>query len=229
VKRSGSNTGVSTRPGRPWAAAGLAALALGVAGCSTLNPATIATPYQAADGTSATIPGAGIKLNNFLVVSEAKGEPGQVVGAVTNPTSRPVLITMQTDLGETGQPAQTQIRVPANGITQVGPSGTQVLVSDTPVEPGSLMGISANYETDGGISLSVPVVLPTDYYASYTVGATPSESSSAEPTDSPSQEPTAESSVATEPTKGPDSTGEPDDDTGATPNPGGNPGSTSTR
>lgn len=152
-------------------------LAAGLSACSTTSPAVISTPYQAADGASATIPGSAIKLNNFLVVSSAKGAPGQVVGAVVNQGNEPVVVTMQTDLGATSQFSQTQIKVRAHSITQVGPSGTEVTLPDTPVEPGALMQISANYQPKGGVSLTVPVVLPSGYYAGYTVAPTTAQHS----------------------------------------------------
>ena len=87
-------------------------------------------------------------------------KPGQVVGAVVNQGNDPVVVTMQTDLGASAQFSQTRVKVPAHGITQVGPSGTEVPLADTPVEPGALMQISANYQPTGGVSLTVPVVLP---------------------------------------------------------------------
>ena len=186
MKRSG----VHIRRARPAAAAATLALGLGagLSACSTTSPAVIQTPYQAADGTDASIPGSAIKLSNFLVVSPAKGQPGQVIGAVVNQGSDPVVVTMQTDLGASAQFAQTRIKVPAHGIAQVGPSGTEVPLSDTPVEPGALMQISANYQPTGGVSLTVPVVLPSGYYAGYTVAPTtsaPESSSSPEASPAP--------------------------------------------
>jgi hypothetical protein len=176
VKRSGVH---AYRRFAAVSAAGTA-LTLGLAGCSATSPATTTIPYEAADGASATIPGAGIKLRNFLVVSSAKGAPGQVVGAVINPTNRTVVVTMQTELGPTAQPTQTRIRVAARSLATVGPTGTEVAIADTPVAPGALMSISAAYAADGGITLDVPVLPPTGFYASYTPAPT-----TAAPTDAP--------------------------------------------
>lgn len=169
-------------------------LTVALAGCSTTSPATITTPYAAADGTSATIPGSGIKLNNFVVVSPGKGQPGQLIGAVVNGTDRPVTVTMQAELGATSQFSQTRISVRAHDITQVGPSGTPITITDTPAAPGALMKISANYRSAGSVSLTVPVVLPSGYYAGYTVAPTteaPSPSSADEVSPSGTAEPTS--------------------------------------
>jgi hypothetical protein len=179
---------VTARRARAAALASAAALTLVLAGCSTQSPATITTPYPAADGMSATIPGTGIKLNNFLVVSPAKGSPGQLIGAVVNESSKPVVVTMQTDVGQTQQFTQTTINVPAHGITPVGPSGTELTLADTPVPPGALISISANYQPAGGIIWKVPVVPPTGIYASYTVAPT---TAPATPTSSPGSSPDA--------------------------------------
>ena len=167
-----NRSGAHAHRRRAVAVSAAATLTLGLAGCSTFSPATITTPYPAADGSSVSIADSGVKLRNFLVVSAAKGGPGQVIGAVVNETARPVVVTMQTDLGPTGQPSQTTIKVRAHGITQVGPEGTPVSISDTPAAPGALMSISANYEPAGGITLTVPVFAPSGVYASYTAAPT---------------------------------------------------------
>ena len=81
-----------------------AGLVLALAGCSGTNPATIATPFDPAEGRNAQIGGepgngggdgnyqgnGGIKLRNFLIVSQGNGQPGVVVGAVSNDTGQPV-------------------------------------------------------------------------------------------------------------------------------------------
>jgi hypothetical protein len=190
-----------------------AALILGLAGCSTMSPATTTLPYDAADGTSGVIPGSTIKLRNFVVVSAAKGAPGQVVGAVANSGGRPVVVTMQTALGETGQPTVTRIRVPAHGLTAIGPSGTEIAISDTPVEPGALMSISANSASNGGITLTVPVFPPSSYYSSFTPAPTtdapsPTDTADADPEATPdaSASPASSKKPAKTPTATPTST-----------------------
>ncbi len=190
---------VHARRGQAAAAAAAGALTLALAGCSTFSPATISTPYQAADGTTAAIPDSQIKLVNFLVVSAAKGEPGQVLGAVVNEGDAPAVVAIQTDLGASAQFSQAQVKVRGHGITQVGPSGTEVTVSDTPAEPGALMTISAQDQRSGGVSLTVPVVAPSGYYSSYTVVPTtepaPGESGT------PGESETSTGSVSPEGTK----------------------------
>ncbi len=190
---------------RATAAAGNSCLALllalglsaGLSACSTRSPATIVTPYPAADGTSGSIPDSGIKLNNFLVVSAAKGAPGQLIGAVVNEGDQPVTVTMQAQLGASSPFAQTPIEVRAHGIAQVGPSGTEVTLPDTPVGPGALMEISGHSDAAGGVTLTVPVVPPSGYYSSYTVAPTPDATGAGEssPGDTSTQAPSGDSTA----------------------------------
>ena len=123
---------------------GLAAAgaALALAGCSAMNPATIATPFDPADGRNAQIGGepgngggegnyqgnGGIKLRNFLIVSQGNGQPGVVVGAVSNDTGQPVRVSLtlgsSSGSGQAQELGSTTVALPPGGFVQFGsPAG----------------------------------------------------------------------------------------------------------
>ena len=131
---------VRIAPLRVGLAAACAALAL--ASCSTMNPATIATPFDPADGRNAQIGGepgngggegnyqgnGGIKLRNFLIVSQGNGQPGVVVGAVSNDTGQPVRVSLtlgsSSGSGQAQELGSTTISLPPGGFVQLGnPAG----------------------------------------------------------------------------------------------------------
>jgi hypothetical protein len=90
--------------------AGVAAagVLLALAGCSVTNPATIATPFDPANGSNGQIDGepgtgggdgnylgnGGIKLRNFLIVSSGGQAAGVVVGAISNDTDKPAQVSL---------------------------------------------------------------------------------------------------------------------------------------
>jgi hypothetical protein len=83
---------------RARVAAALAGLALGLAGCSVTSPPDVLKVTDPGDGRSAAIGGdagnGGVKLRNFLVVSDGSGKPGTLVGAVSNETNGNVQVTL---------------------------------------------------------------------------------------------------------------------------------------
>lgn len=114
-----------------------AGVLLALAGCSVTNPATIATPFDPADGQNAQIggePGAGgeagnyqgnggIKLRDFLVVSSGGQAPGVVVGAVSNDTGKPVQLTLTVANPSSGQPQElgtTTVNLQPGEFVQLG-------------------------------------------------------------------------------------------------------------
>jgi hypothetical protein len=205
-----------------------AAVGLALAGCSVTNPATIATPFNAGEGGSAQLGGepgtgggdgnyqgnGGIKLRNFLVVSQGKDKPGVVVGGISNDTDQPatVQLTLAAE-GSDGSPqplGQTSVQVKPGEFVQFGnpaglsgsasPGSTQAdattpaaayawfQVPTVPVIPGSIISMDARTSSLGGTSFNVPVYPAVEYYASLTptTSASPSSSATLSPTGSPS-------------------------------------------
>lgn len=201
-----------------------AGVAVALAGCSVTNPATIATPFNPGDGGSAQIGGepgnggsaghyqgnGGIKLRNFLVVSQDMNKPGVIVGTISNDTTQPATVQLQLAVeGSDGQPqslGETSVQVepgkfvqfgnPAGASGSASPSDTQAgtasaggpyawfQVPTVPVIPGSIITMNARTSTLGGTSFNVPVYPAVEYYASLT--PTNSPSATVSPTGSPS-------------------------------------------
>jgi hypothetical protein len=167
---------------RPAAVAGfaisLAGVAVLAAGCSLAAPTPTVTPYPASDGTNAQLVSAGgatVSFRNFLLVSAAKGKPGVLVGAVTTDSADPVEIRLQV-LDASGQNplGQTSFTAKPAALAQVGPGGTVSLqISNVPSGPGTVLRVRAATPA-GGTDFNLPVLAPTNAYASITASSSSS-------------------------------------------------------
>lgn len=159
---------ISRRPAVATLALGLAALATVVSGCSYASPAVITTPYAASDGTNAEL--GAIKFRNFLIVSEAKGKPGVVVGALTTDGAEPVAVQLSVLGTAGGSPlAQATAMARPGQLTGIGSGGDAVRlqIENVPVLPGAVLTLHAQTPA-GGTEFSLPVVLPTNEYTTLT-------------------------------------------------------------
>jgi hypothetical protein len=210
-----------------------------LAGCSVTNPATIATPFDAAEGRNAQLGGepgnggsdgnfqgnGGVKLRNFLVVSEGGNQPGVVVGVISNDTGQPAQLTLT--LGNAGASGQTTplgsttVTVPPGGVVQLGnplaasgsagPSGSATAVptagssapgqvwfqvSNVSQPAGSFLQLVARDPQLGSVNMNLPIQLPLDEYASLTpTPPAPSATATGSPTGSPQPTPSASGSA----------------------------------
>jgi cell division septation protein DedD len=122
----------SRRVVRVRVAAALAGLSLALAGCVMTNPPDVLRVTDPGDGRSGQIGGSdvnsGVKLRNFLVVSEGENKPGTLVGAISNQTGKPTKVTLTiVQTGQDGQPepvGTTSVDVAAGEYVQFGdPAG----------------------------------------------------------------------------------------------------------
>jgi hypothetical protein len=163
---------------------GFAVAAL-AAGCSATNPATIATPYTASDGTNADLTDAAsgetVRLRNFLLVAAAKGATGVVAGAVANDGSAPVSVRITVvDVSDPAQPrslGQATVEVAPGELAQIGPAGTTLDVPGVPVAPGQTLSVTASTSA-GSAQFTLPVLAPVNEYATLTPTTTPAPQSS---------------------------------------------------
>jgi hypothetical protein len=118
--------------------AAAAGVALALAGCSATNPATIATPFDPADGRNAQLGGepgngggdgnyqgnGGVKLRNFLLVSQGGDQAGVVVGAISNDTGRAARLALSVVTADSSGQAQelgsTTVNLPPGAFVQLG-------------------------------------------------------------------------------------------------------------
>jgi hypothetical protein len=166
------------------------ALAVGLVGCSAFSPATIATPYAAADGANGALTnaadGSTVELRNMLIVAGTSAGSGLVVGTVANSGQSPVQVEISLQQSGNGTaPAPTRIAVPANGAVQLGPAPAQVVLAGVPAA-GGVAALTAQTTSGGTVDLTVPVMAPLGFYATFTppAGVTPLPGA---PTPSPTQ------------------------------------------
>lgn len=137
------------------AVAGLAA-ALTLTGCSATNQMTTEKEYNASDGVGGHV--GDIRAINFLVASEAKGDPGALLGALANSGHDDETVTVS--LGTDGQ----RVRVPAGQTVLLGAPGGNADADETivfptvPQPPGAVVTVTVATQNAGSINLEVPIV-----------------------------------------------------------------------
>ncbi len=127
--------------------------------------------YDPADGVSTQI--GTLHLNNVLVVSNAKGGPGNVLGMAVNGSGQPAQVSVSTlEAGQSGA-AGPQITVPANSTAQLSPATDKALtLPSIDVPPGA--AVQLLIRTGGGQAvLDVPVLPASGVYEKLGPGGVP--------------------------------------------------------
>jgi hypothetical protein len=157
----------------------LTAAAIGVslltAGCGYITPQQTSHQYSASDGIRADL--GPLQLRNILIVSKGENEPGRLIGAVYNSSSKDVKLTVNGAKG-----SQTEVPVKANSYTLLNENTDQAILSTTGGKPGSMVDLKI---TENGTNVSNTVKVPVldatlkeykDYVPSASPSATPSSS-----------------------------------------------------
>ena len=136
---------------KPVRIAAAAALVAALTGCSITNPIQTQVLYAASDGARITL-GESIEAENFLLLTEAEGEPGALIGAVTNRGDAEAEVLI--DIDGAGRHVVT---VPAGDSIRL--VGDDVLRFDA-VEtmPGATAPITISTGAEGAVSATVPVL-----------------------------------------------------------------------
>ncbi|WP_307282016.1 hypothetical protein [Arthrobacter sp. W4I7] len=171
-----------------------AALSVGLltAGCGYITPQQTNRQYSASDGIRADL--GPLQLRNILIVSSGKDEPGRVIGAVYNSSSKDVTLKLN---GAEG--SQTEVPVKANSYTLLNESSDEAILSTSGGAPGSLVDVKVTEDgTNVSNTVKVPVVDATlpEYKEYLPAGSSPSASTSASPSSTASE--SATSSTASE-------------------------------
>ena len=155
----------STRVAPVLAAAALAG-ALALSGCQAFSPIQTSVPYQPADGVAVDL--GDVQIRDLVVIAGAKGEVGTLSGTMLNKGTEPVTVTFTT--GADGGSAQAKI--PAGDHTRLsGVEGmTPVTLPAIAAAPGDIIKVTVSTPAGGAPEVSVPVLLPTGYYATITPG-----------------------------------------------------------
>jgi hypothetical protein len=167
---------VKTPSRRSLAGVVTACAVLATSGCSMLSGTQVLEPAQLSDGVSATV--GGVEAHALVMVGQ-KGQPGVLSGALTNPGTEPVLVSVTAQ----GATTPTQVQVPAGSSVRLGGTNAdaaavgpavQVLVPSVPVAAGAMAGVQLETPAGGQVQVQVPVV-PTSlpYYATVTPSTTP--------------------------------------------------------
>jgi hypothetical protein len=138
------------------AVAGLAA-ALTLTGCSYTNQITTEKEYNSSDGVGGHI--GNIKAINFLIVSEAKGDPGALAGALQNTDSQDETVTIAL-----GDDDHATVAVPGNSTVLLNAPGgnsdtnKKVVFDAIPEPPGAVVEVTVTTKNAGSVTLDVPVL-----------------------------------------------------------------------
>ncbi|WP_240630357.1 hypothetical protein [Specibacter cremeus] len=155
----------------------IAAIAVGAmafTGCSAINPQSTTMVVSVSDGVRTDL--GKLELRNILIVSNGKGEPGRIIGAVYNTSDADITLTFSGDQG-----AQTQITVkPGVPYLLDGTSDSAILGSVTQM-PGAVEKLTLTQTGPGEQSrtFDVPILNGTLHEYSTlvpTAPATPTES-----------------------------------------------------
>ena len=135
--------------------AGLAAV-LTLTGCSATNQITTEQEYNSSDGTGARI--GDIKAINFLIVSEGKGEPGTLLGALENKGSddEAVKIALDTDDVAVSVPGGETVLLSAPGGNS--DEDKDIVFESIPEPPGAVVPVTVTTRDAGSVTLQVPVL-----------------------------------------------------------------------
>ena len=133
--------------------AAAALVALGVAGCSVVNPITTNRPYSPSDGVRVEL-GSVLTAENLLVISAAKGKPGALVGGLTNRGSTEVRVTIAADGA-----GRVSVQVPAGATVLLGTRDNPPAAIDrVVVPPGAVLPVTISTPGGGSQQVSLPVL-----------------------------------------------------------------------
>ena len=139
----------SSRLRRPLIAL-VIALAFAIAGCA---PDTTMRSYAAGDGARADLANQ-IRAENVLIISEAEGSPGTVVGSIVNEWSQDAEVSLTVDgLGES-----ITVTLPGSATVILSPDHESIVLPSVPVPPGAVLNVQISTTESGSVTLPIPVL-----------------------------------------------------------------------
>ncbi|QTE29808.1 hypothetical protein [Pengzhenrongella sicca] len=135
-------------------AAAAALVLIGVtAGCSAANPITTTRPYAASDGVRLEL-GSSLTAENLLIITAAEGEPGALIGGLTNRGDAALVVSVAADGAQ-----EATVRVPAGATVLLGTDEDDPLTLDAvAVPPGGVLPVTISTPEGGSEQLSIPVL-----------------------------------------------------------------------
>lgn len=129
----------------------LAAITLAaLTGCSVTNPIQTQTVYSASDGARIVV-GETIEAKNLIVLTNAQGEAGALIGAVTNRGSQDAVVTINVP-GAGSQDVEL-----AAGASHRFVGEDVIRFEAVDARPGATLPITVSSGTEGAVSATVPV------------------------------------------------------------------------
>ena len=107
------------------------------AGCGYITPQQTSHQYSASDGIRADL--GPLQLRNMLIVSTGEDQPGRLIGAVYNSSSKDVKLTVNGAKG-----SQTEVPVKANSYTLLNDTTDAAILSTTGGKAGSLVELKVS-------------------------------------------------------------------------------------
>ncbi|MEN8584833.1 hypothetical protein ABFP37_19265 [Burkholderia sp. RS01] len=165
------------------AAAALSVGLLALSGCGYVNAQQTSHQYAASDGIRADV--GPLQLRNMLIVSSGENEPGRVIGAVYNSSSKDVKLTLK---GAEG--SQTEVSVKKNSYTLLNDSTDPATLSTTGGKAGTLVDVQV---TEDGTNVNKPVKIPVvdgtlkEYQQYLPAGSTPTGTATPSETATPGE------------------------------------------
>lgn len=145
---------MTSRPRRAVATATTAALAaatLLLTGCSATNPITTQDDYAASDGSHVEL--GDLRLGNLIVLAAGQGEPGAVIGSVTNDAGEATRVTIAVAGAEAGT-----FRVDGRTTVLLGQEDGETLEVESVEEPpGAFVDLTVTSDA-GSTTVGVPVL-----------------------------------------------------------------------
>lgn len=144
--------------------------ALALSACQTQSPVQTDVTYNPADGVPVDL--GAVQLRDLVVIGTGKGKPGVLSAAVSN-TSK----TAERVAFALPNAAPVYATAPAN-TSQPLSDGTQVQLSQVPVEPGDVVQLNVQSAGARSVVVTVPVVPPNNYYSTLSPTSAPTTASS---------------------------------------------------
>lgn len=118
---------------------------------SACSPVMTQNRYAAGDGVRADL-GDSVHLENLLIITEAEGSPGTLVGAVVNTTAEPLLVALAA-----GNEV-FEVEVPGNDTVLLQPDNENLVIGAVMARPGGTLDVQASTVAEGSILIPVPVL-----------------------------------------------------------------------
>lgn len=131
------------------AAIGIGAMAF--TGCSAINQQSTTMEVTVSDGVNLNM--GPLELRNVLIISEAAGEPGNVIGTFYNTSDSDITLTVSGAQG-----ASTEITVTPGAPTVVDAKANRATLSTTAEAPGAIETLELSSSAGETETLKVPVL-----------------------------------------------------------------------